>query len=315
MPIWHGALYGLNLVRNSYLMVNLFFVLSGFVINLNYGARIRSAAELVRFQLLRFGRLYPVHFVFLMIYLLLEVLKWQAARKYNVPLPNGRPFEVNSGTGFVEQLFLVQALGTDNAHSFNGPSWSISVEFYTYLAFALVCLAVAAANFRNAVFALLGIGCTVVLIVFGDAVGNFSFILQGGAGFFIGCATAAISARITRTMSPLWATALVVGLLLFLCLKTGERYDWLAAVISAAMIIAIVHAREGLFRRALRARPLEYLGLISYSVYMSHGFVLWSCNQFVRVILKRPERVVAGFNVPQLSLAQACIGDVMVIII
>jgi len=87
MPVWHGALYGLKFVRNSYLMVDLFFVLSGFVINLNYGERLTSAKSLGRFQLLRLGRLYPVHLIFLLLFLLLETGKWVAATKYNVTAP------------------------------------------------------------------------------------------------------------------------------------------------------------------------------------------------------------------------------------
>jgi peptidoglycan/LPS O-acetylase OafA/YrhL len=35
---------------------------------------------------------------------------------------------------------------------------------------------------------------------------------------------------------------------------------------------------------------------------MSHIFVLWVCNQFVRVVLRRPEAIVEGVSTPQLSL-------------
>ena len=80
MPFWNSTIYDTHIIRNSYYMVDLFFVLSGFVMFLNYGERLRSAKDLARFQLLRIGRLYPVHLLFLLIALLAAVGKWFAAR-------------------------------------------------------------------------------------------------------------------------------------------------------------------------------------------------------------------------------------------
>jgi len=50
---------------------------------------------------------------------------------------------------------------------------------------------------------------------------------------------------------------------------------------------------------------LKFLGRVSYSIYMSHIFVLWICNQTVRVVLHRPEAMVDGISTPQLSLLGA----------
>jgi peptidoglycan/LPS O-acetylase OafA/YrhL len=306
MPVWHGALYGLKFVRNSYLMVDLFFVLSGFVINLNYGERLTSAKSLGRFQLLRLGRLYPVHLIFLLLFLLLETGKWVAATKYNVTAPNGRPFEKNSLHAFVEQLFLVQALGlSSDAETFNTPSWSISVEFYTYLLFGVMCLTLGK-MFRQVAFGILAVASICVLVLVADFGGNFSPILRCLTGFFVGCLTATLSNRVTRTFSALPALTTLAALIAFLCLKVQVRSDWIIYFLSATLILTIVHAREGWFRAILRSRPLAYLGLISYSLYMSHAFVLFCCNQFIRVILKRPEAMTAGTSFPQLTGGEAC---------
>ncbi|MFX5464960.1 hypothetical protein ABTD44_21555, partial [Acinetobacter baumannii] len=74
-PNWN-PLFDIGIVRSGYLMVHLFFVLSGFVIYNAYAARIDSAQDLMRFQFLRFGRLYPVHLLFLLVYVLFEVAKY-----------------------------------------------------------------------------------------------------------------------------------------------------------------------------------------------------------------------------------------------
>ena len=66
-------------VDNAWLMVDFFFVLSGFVIALNYQGAIRSGASLLEFQYRRFFRLYPLHLVMLLVFLLLECAKGIAA--------------------------------------------------------------------------------------------------------------------------------------------------------------------------------------------------------------------------------------------
>src|SRR5438128_7978147 len=60
---FHGysPLYSSGLVRNSYLFVDFFFVLSGFVISWNYAHRLDTPAGVMRFLVLRLGRVYPLH--------------------------------------------------------------------------------------------------------------------------------------------------------------------------------------------------------------------------------------------------------------
>jgi len=63
----------------------------------------------------------------------------------------------------------------------------------------------------------------------------------------------------------------------------------------------------------LRHRALKFLGLVSYSIYMSHTFVLWVCNQFVRVVLRRPEAIVDGISTPQMSIYGALLWQVIAV--
>ena len=57
----HGVFYSLPFVRNSYLFVDFFFVLSGFVIAHAYADKITDARSALTFALRRFGRLWPLH--------------------------------------------------------------------------------------------------------------------------------------------------------------------------------------------------------------------------------------------------------------
>ena len=57
----NGPIATLEFVRGSWLFVDFFFVLSGFVIAANYRERLVAGAFLRGFVILRFGRVYPLH--------------------------------------------------------------------------------------------------------------------------------------------------------------------------------------------------------------------------------------------------------------
>ncbi len=190
VPAWNPLLHDIRLFLNSYYMVDLFFVLSGFVMNLNYGNRLHSARDLARFQFLRLGRLYPVHVLFLLLAVLTTASSWIAVTAFGLNMPNGAAFKDVTLGDFTAQLLLVHSLGFFKiAHPFNLPSWSISVEFYTYLVFGLLCL-ISHYVLRLSTFIVLAGAALVLLALGGETIGNFSEILQCLAGYFLGCLVA-----------------------------------------------------------------------------------------------------------------------------
>ncbi|OGT72109.1 MAG: hypothetical protein A3H44_07635 [Gammaproteobacteria bacterium RIFCSPLOWO2_02_FULL_57_10] len=302
IPPWH-SLRDMSLINNSYLMVDLFFVLSGFVIFNAWHDRISSARDLLRFQFLRFGRLYPVHLLFLCVFVFIEVAKLLAESGFGLTSPNSAAFRENNLLALLQQLFLFQAIWpAGNADTFNAPAWSISVEFYTYLIFAVVTLL--GGRGRNIAFAVLAI---LALGLLTGASFKSAYLLRGIAGFFIGCLVAvAIThsrGRSWKVDVPSWASTLVlVMLVLFLVLKTDSSRDPFIYLLSSLLLLTLVVQRDGILNRMLRQRFLVWLGTISYSVYMSHLAVIWGVNQFIRLILQRPEAVGAdGISVPQLA--------------
>lgn len=109
LPKWHPLLDN-GLINNSYLMVELFFVLSGFVIFNAYGENIQTKQALLRFQFLRFGRLYPVHLIFLFVTLAIESAKYIAATHFGIQANTSAPFEINSPAAFIKHLLLISAV-------------------------------------------------------------------------------------------------------------------------------------------------------------------------------------------------------------
>jgi peptidoglycan/LPS O-acetylase OafA/YrhL len=313
MPAWNGHLHDVRFILNSYYMVDLFFVLSGFVMNLNYGDRLHNARDLGQFQFLRLGRLYPVHVLFLLLAVLSAAASWVAAASFGLQIPSGSAFKGATFATFTEQLLLVHSLGFFRIeHPFNLPSWSISVEFYTYLLFGLICL-ISRYVLRHSVFVTV-CGAALVLLSFGSvSSGNFSNILQCLGGYFLGCMVASFAVRHPHAL-PRGSTFVALGaMILFLCMRKDPQFDIAIFFLSAFLIAAVVCTRDDYAKRALRHESLKFLGLISYSVYMSHTLVLWVCNQFVRVVLRRPEAIVEGISTPQLSLWGALLWYVIAV--
>jgi peptidoglycan/LPS O-acetylase OafA/YrhL len=113
--------------------VQWFWVLSGYVIFLNYADGIASKRiSFARFFLRRFARLYPLHLLtFFIVLFLLFIYKLSFNETYPYYAPS------SNWMYFVSQLFLASNwLSTQ--YTFNGPIWSVSVEVLIYFLFFLV---------------------------------------------------------------------------------------------------------------------------------------------------------------------------------
>ena len=185
----HGWLYWQPLVRNAWLFVDFFFVLSGFVISHAYGARLGSGARIKDFVLRRLGRLWPLHVVMLGALIALEFSHLLLSHYH--AMGDARPaFALDrSPFAILTNLFLVQAFGMHASETWNGPAWSISCEFYTYLVFAAVCFFTVGHKARLAVCALLVIAGAVILARYSDYGMRETFhwaIFRCLYGFFVG---------------------------------------------------------------------------------------------------------------------------------
>src|SRR5258708_16655147 len=125
--------------RSAWLLVDLFFVLSGMVMSLSYVKPDFGHFSLREFMVRRLARVYPLHIVMLFAALLFRFVRiGLVVAGVVVAMPAA--FEVNNAYSFFLNVFLLHSLGFIDYLSWNAPSWSISVEFYTYLVFGLVVL-------------------------------------------------------------------------------------------------------------------------------------------------------------------------------
>jgi peptidoglycan/LPS O-acetylase OafA/YrhL len=121
--------------RGLSLFVDLFFVISGFVIAYVYCGKIGSFADFGRFMQRRVGRLVPLHFLTLIVSIV--IIGTAAALGQTI---NRMPsFEARCIAQTA--VFLHAIVSCGNGISFNGVSWSIGAEMVMYLLFPLLAWA------------------------------------------------------------------------------------------------------------------------------------------------------------------------------
>src|SRR5579871_656167 len=272
-----GFVYWQPLVRNAWLFVDFFFVLSGFVIAHAYGKKLADVREIRAFAIRRFGRLWPLHAAVLAALVAIEfsyllIGSWQAG---------GRAAFTADRSFFAvfTNLFLVQSLGIHDFDTWNGPSWSISTEFFTYLIFALVCATAPARAIRTIVCAMLALVAVTILAGFSRYGMRETFhwgIVRCIYGFFCGTFTyevwkSGVVKRLAGTFAEAVAMLAVVAFITFV--PGHAALEYLATPLFCAAVL--VFAREaGLVSRALTGASGAALGRWSYSIYMVHTLVV-----------------------------------------
>jgi peptidoglycan/LPS O-acetylase OafA/YrhL len=255
----------LPLVRNAYLFVDFFFVLSGFVIAATYEARLAAGFSLRRFMLLRFGRVYPLH---------LAVLGLFVAYELAVAAPKGTLDALGA------HLLLVHGLGAADTRLWNVPSWTISTEFFAYLAFAL---AVAALRGRivSLLAAILLLFPLAIYLVKGDMTVTHGYgMLRCLYGFAAGVAAWRLFPRLRGgvlggTRAELLAFAAVVA---FVSAAGSGRWSGplsIGAPFLFAAVVLVFASQRGAASRLLGGKPFLFLGTVSYSIYMVHYFIAY----------------------------------------
>jgi peptidoglycan/LPS O-acetylase OafA/YrhL len=270
-----SALETSSFLRNGYLFVDFFFVLSGFVLCHGYRGKITSPRELGRFAVRRFGRVWPLHAAVLAILLVAVVIIGRYPYPDDLALTwNSSKFSVDA---LLPSLFLFNAMNLQG-DVWNGPAWSIGAEFYVYLLFALLLLF----SPRRFVPICIALSITALALIawrapdFMNSTWDYGLI-RCIAGFFAGIVAYHCYERLGRMdvfKATLWELAAVSAVILFI-IGAGEGPDDVFALSLAAPLVfgtaVIVFAGEqGLMSLLLRARPFRALGRYSYSIYMVH---------------------------------------------
>ncbi len=270
----------LHFINHFGLFVDFFFILSGFVIALNYDCRLMRAGDYLAFLRRRLARVYPLHLLTLLAFASLGF----AATKLHVPLNHADFFGADA---FPANLLLVQAWGVERHGSFNNASWSVSAEFFVYLLFPIFALM--ASRISSAVNI-----CFIITFIIGMETirlacgfqpwtsatydyGNFRAVPT----FFLGVVLAKLLPRLRPSFNPSWSWVYLLILAALTSMQV-DLPDEITILIFATLIVvsacAEITKNGGIFVSPL----LNVLGNASYSIYMTHGLTLIGLAYFLK---------------------------------
>ncbi len=269
--------YHTTLVRNAYLAVELFFVLSGFVIAHAYSYKISGSRELASFAVKRVGRLWPLHVTLLLLFILAETAMWALSNTFSIPLPRPPFSEDRTLLGIPINFFMLNGIVDYEGAGWNAPSWSVSTELLAYLLFGLICAMTLRA--RNYLIHASIMAAALFGIVF--SVGP-SWVERCLLGFFLGAICWRFKGYWPGRFINLQqiSAVLIVAALLSLTDPVVQK-----AIIPFAFAVLIItlSKQNGYLFKFLENRFLLYLGKISYSIYMVHFLLAFFVSNLIKV--------------------------------
>lgn len=240
--------------------VEIFWVLSGFVFCAAYNGKCVSLYE---FTVNRISRLYPLHLVTL---LFLAAIAWFGAQHW----PSGIIYFHDDLYHFVLQLFFASYWGFEKGNSFNGPIWSVSLEFVIYFVFLFILRASRGVLALPVVVAAMA-GSLLAFAMCPDPIQRFALC---GAYFFVGVSVCVARGTPRHTVILCILSAVSVGVAVMWAWPADtKKVLWL---LTGALLTALLsHPRvEAYITRlcdTLRIRhAMKRLGDMSYGIYLVH---------------------------------------------
>ena len=273
--------FGTPFMHGTWLFVDFFFVLSGFVITHAYGDRLATGVDIANFAIRRFGRLWPLHVAVLLMFVALEVSKALVVA-YTGASFQRVPFTGNFGAyNFLDGLFFLQTTPLAPGVAPNEPSWSIAAEWWVYLIFALLTIAtIGIARWQRALVVATALVAALATVYFGASDLHFGTTeMLALPRCLYGFLTGHIAYRIWRRRQQAlrgvgqYELAAVALLFLFICVAQDFHLVLLSQPIFALIIILFAQ-EEGAVSRVLLTRPMARLGELSYSIYMIHWLMI-----------------------------------------
>ncbi len=278
--------------------MTVFFVLSGFIMWLNYAPSFRQdlGSAIWGFGVARFARLYPMYACVLVLAAI--TTPWDS---FVAAFPNAFAY-----------LGLIQAWVPTNGSTVMtlsiwslGHTWSISVEMFLYAIFPAICFGLFRFKSR-ATFVMLAtlmalmLGIAIYFSLFnippiaawftplsvGDAYqwiayhSPFTHVFEFAAGCCAGAAYGGRKLEGGSWIAYLASAGLIASVTLFIFLSdTGAWYQVSVSAVRVLPVLAVcsllfsLASTDTIIRRFLSSRLMVVGGEVSYSAYLLHGFI------------------------------------------
>jgi peptidoglycan/LPS O-acetylase OafA/YrhL len=279
---WALPPQALSILAKGYLAVDLFFMLSGFVLWLNYseGLRARGPGGAPAFLLRRIARILPLH---------LLMLAGAVAFVLVVAATGRPPSDHYPWSELPLHVALMQNWGFTDRLTWNDPAWSISCELAAYIALPALVLAADWRRFGTPAL------CGLLLLL---ALALSALMTAGGATNLgdqiprFGLPRALVEFTMGTVICTLWRRfrdAPQRAIVMALAASAAAAAAWSAGVpetlvvpLLFAGLLTAVALTANSPRNPLGWRPLHYLGEISYATYLCH-FLLFIAFKLVFV--------------------------------
>ena len=302
-------------ITKGYLWVDFFFLLSGFVISHVYGEAFATSSERVKliksFLWARFTRIYPLHFFTLALLVPFAIL----VPKFFPGVVDGSWETFMAWSALPDNLLLTNAMNQHVYLSWNIVSWSIGAEWWAY-----VC------------------ACFILPFVFNSRPVYKTIALLASPTVLIGLFLMRDTLDITFDYG--WVRCLAeftLGVMVYQLFMLRFGQVWLSKnssfyVMALSIVIALHFVLSDILliplftllllcaaynncsvKQILEKKPLRYLGDISYSIYMMHGFwflVYWFPLTYLKNDLKintlsAPVKLGLGISFVSLTILSA----------
>lgn len=251
-------------LENGYLSVDLFFVLSGFIMSYVYSTKFSctlKTKDYLSYLRGRIARTYPLYAFLIILISFIYILN-------GIELPNTSDYVILFS--FLQSIFYVN-------NNLIPHAWSIAVEFIAYMLFPFAILLIY--KVRNVIFiaSAITLGFTGLYLAsfkgyWGplDIVSGKFAIIRCLSDYALGLVSFLIYVKAKSLLSKnKLEIALISSLALALLLLSFRGYD-VIIVACFATLIPLLAASQGIIYRFMSLSPMVYLGEISYSIYLIH---------------------------------------------
>lgn len=247
------------------LFVDLFFVISGFIISAVYAHRMTDLGQYGRFMQRRFGRLLPLFWAIFGLMLII----WVIAVKMHLHVSN-MP-DLSAACIANNALLLNGFIPCGSGPQILGVSWSISIELVMYAIFPLLLLLI-----RTRVMSLIVLGCMGAVFGFlfirvSPNVSDFPPILRGLMSFSLGMVAYKERDLLTKLALPSYVMLIVLGMAIA-AMDLGAPQLVTLLLVWMCVTLAICADLGG------KASPLVHkiapFGQLTYSIYLWHPLII-----------------------------------------
>lgn len=287
--------------------VDLFFILSGFVLTWNYLDRMGrswSVRANLHFLRLRLARVWPVYLVTLHLAAVWVIFTLHVG---HVPSPEAGQLTAIS---YVRQILLVQLWFQPyfDGSSWDGPAWSISAEWLAYLLFGLLILVIFRMKHATRARGLMWLAFAaslppvVLLLASGQFYTPWSWLPRIVTQFAAGALACAAVRRLRPTdrarriagyLSVLVGVA-IVGILYLLHAHPLAGVEDSGGVVDVLFVPLVISLAIGVgsLPALLSTRLMVFGGQISFCLYMVHELVHtawgWAVQQYELALQDQP---------------------------